>query len=359
MGASLQRAKSMKNNSSSIIQMMQHCGRLFVWRDNVWSDHVHVQITVAILVCFPVTAPLLAQNVESNPNVSVAQALVAPPTQESKKNETVDTPLNSEKEQPIPDMSVSETSWGKFQIGSWIRTRTTTTTFKEPITQNIAESTTTLEAIEADGILLKQTDYVELGGKTVQGEPQLKKIDFYKQPLVNSGTVQKLPSENIQIGNRVIRCGVRVYEQTTPQARRRTKVWYNPRIAPYVLCTETTKTSIATPEQPTEKPLGHSISIVLSPPATTLRGSVFGSYQVQTFKQNTDGTVVSLADCSLWVPGGIENEKSWEYDLNNNLVRTHTTTYTRYVYPSSDKSKTRETKVVEVDAPPTSQPNRR
>ena len=344
----------MKNISSSIIQIMQHCGRLFVRRGNVWN--YQTQILVALLLCFPVSVPLLAQNAEPNADVSVA--FLAP--QEPKKNETPDTPPNTEKEQPISDLSASETSWGTFQKGSWIRTRTTTTTLKEPVTKNVAESITALEAIEEDGILLKQTDSVEIGGKTVQGEPQLKKIDFYKQLQVSPPlAVQKLPPEKIQIGNRVIHCGVRVYEQTTPQARRRTKVWYNPRVAPYVLCTETTKTSVATQDQPTEKLLGHTISLVLNPPATTLRGSLFGSYQIQTFKQNTDGTVVSFAECSLWIPGGIESEKSWEYDLNNNLVRTHTTTYTRYVYPSSDKSKTSETKVVEVDASQTNSSNRR
>ena len=314
------------------------------------------QILVALLICFSVSASLLAQNVEPNSNVSVAFLA----SQEPKKAETPITPPNAEKGQPISDLSASETSWGTFQKGSWIRTRTTTTTYKEPVTKSIAESITALEAIEEDGILLKQTDSVEIGGKTVQGEPQLKKIDFYKQLQTSPPvTVQKLPPEKIQIGNRVIQCGVRAYEQTTPQARRRTKVWYNPRVAPFVLCTETTKTSIVTPDQPTEKLLGHTISIVLNPPATTLRGSVFGSYQIQTFKQNTDGSVVSFANCSLWIPGGIENEKSWEYDLNNNLLRTHTTTYTRYVYPSSDKSKTSETKVVEVDASQTSSSNRR
>ena len=344
----------MKNNSGLMIQMLQCCGRLCVRGGGVWN--YQTQILVSFLICFSVSVSLLAQDVEPNSNVSVA--FLAP--QDSKKNETAETPPNTEKEQPIPDLSASETSWGTFQKGSWIRTRTMTTTLKEPVTQSVAESITALEAIEEDGILLKQTDSVEIGGKTVQGEPQLKKIDFYKQPQANPPvTVQKLPPEKIQIGNRVIHCGVRVYEQTTPQARRKTKVWYNPHIAPYVLCTETTKTSIVTPEQPTEKLLGHSISLVLNPPATTLRGSVFGSYQIQTFKQNTDGTVFSIANCSLWIPGGIESEKSWEYDLNNNLVRTHTTTYTRYVYPSSDKSKTAETKVVEVDASQTNPSNRR
>ena len=344
----------MKNYSGLMIRILRHSGRLFVQWGGVWN--YQIQIVISLLICFPVFTPLLAQNVEQNADVSVA--FLAP--QEPKKSETPDTPPNTEKEQPISDLSASETSWGTFQKGSWIRTRTTTTTYKEPVTKSVAESITALEAIEADGILLKQTDSVEIGGKTVQGEPQLKKIDFYKQPQVSPPiTAQKLPSEKIQIGNRVIQCGVRVYEQITPQARRRTKVWYNPRVAPYVLCTETTKTSVATPDQPTEKLLGHTISIVLNPPATTLRGSLFGSYQIQTFKQNTDETVVSFANCSLWIPGGIENEKSWEYDLNNNLVRTHTTTYTRYVYPSSDKSKTAEAKVVEVDASQTNPTNRR
>jgi len=220
-------------------------------------------------------------------------------------------------------LSATETAWGKFQVGSGIRTRTTTTTFQEKIVQDVAESTTTLEAIEPDGILLKQIASVEIKGNMVQGEPQLKKVDFYQQPSAGNTTVQMLPPERIQIGNRILLCGVRVYEQTTPQLRRRTKVWFNPKVAPYVLCTETTRTRLPTPNKPKEQLVGHSTSIVLNPPKTTLRGSFFGSYKVQTIRQNiTDGsTVYSLAECSLRTPGWVESEKSWEYDRENNLVR--------------------------------------
>jgi len=227
---------------------------------------------------------------------------------------------------PPKELSATETSWGTFKIGSWIRTRTITTNFQEKFPQSVAESTTTLEAVEPDGILLKQTDSVEINGKMVPGEPQQKKIDFYQQPLTGKITIQVLDSEEIPVGNRTLLCGVRVYEQTTSQLCRRTKVWYNPKVAPYVLRTETTRTSLPTPEQPSGKPLGQSVSTVLNPPSTTLRGSFFGTYRTQTIKKNADGTTIyTLADCSLRVPGGIESERSWEYDRANNLVRTQTT----------------------------------
>jgi len=238
---------------------------------------------------------------------------------------------------PFQELTASETAWGTFKVGSWVRTRTITTTFQEKVSQSIAESTTILEAIEPDSILLKQIDSVEIGGKMVPGEPQSRKIDFYQQTLTGSGTVQALPPEEITVGNRKILCGVRVYEQTTSQFRRRTTVWFNPKVAPYVLRTEATRTSLPTPEQPAEKLLGHSISVVLNPPRTTLRGSFFGTYRVQTVRKNTDGTVYSLADCSLRVPGGIENERSWEYDRENNLIRTKTTLFSDTVKNSEAK----------------------
>ena len=223
------------------------------------------------------------------------------------------------------ELTATETAWGTFKVGSWIRTRTTTITFQEKIAQNIAESTTTLEAVEPDGILLKQVASVEIGGQTVQGEPQLKKIDFYQQSPAGHGTVQTLPPEEIPIGNRTFLCGVRVYEQTTSQSRRRTKVWFNPKVAPYVLRVETTRTSLPTPEQPTEKPLGYSTSVVLNPPRTTLRGSLFGTYKIQTMRQHADGTVISLTNCSLQVPGWVESERTWEYDREKKLIRIQTT----------------------------------
>jgi len=247
------------------------------------------------------------------------------------------------------ELTAAETTWGTFKVGRWIRTRTTTISFQEKNSQNVAESITILEAIEPDGILLKQTDSVEIGGKMVPGEPQLKKIDFYKQPLTENLTVQVLDSEEIPVGNRTFLCGVRVYEQTTSQFRRRTKVWFNPKVAPYVLRTETIRTSLPTPELPTGKPLGHSVSTVLHPPKTTLRGTFFGTYQIQTIKKNADGTLYSLAECSLRVPGGIESERIWEYDRENNLIRTQTILF-------SDTAKSSGTKSVEaiVNRQPTS-----
>jgi len=134
-----------------------------------------------------------------------------------------------------------------------------------------------------------------------------------------------LPPEEIPIGNRTFLCGVRVYEQTTSQSRRRTKVWFNPKVAPYVLRVETTRTSVPTPEQPVEKPLGYSSATVLNPPRTTLRGSLFGTYKIQTTRQNADRTVISLANCSLQVPGWVESERTWEYDREKNLIRVQIT----------------------------------
>ena len=229
------------------------------------------------------------------------------------------------------ELTVAETAWGTLQVGSWIRRQTTTTTFQDKISKSVAESTMVLEAIEPDGILLKQTDSVEVGGKMVPGEPQPKKIDFYQQSLAGNGTVQILPSEDIPIGNRTFSCGVRVYEQTTSQLRRRTKVWFNPEVAPYVLRTETIRTSIPTQEQPAEKLLGHSVSVVLNPPKTTLRGSFFGTYRMKTVKKDINGTVYSLAECSLRVPGWVASERSWEYDQENNLIRTQIMTFSETV----------------------------
>jgi len=258
------------------------------------------------------------------------------------QNAVLDHPSAQTDEVNLPEeLTVAETAWGTFKIGSWVRMRTTTTTFQEKTTHTVAESTMVLEAVEPDGILLKQTDSVAINGKMVPGEPQQKKIDFYQQLLTGNVDIQELDPEEIPVGNRTFLCGVRVYEQTTSQLRRRTKVWFNPKVAPYVLRTETTRTSLPTPEQPTGKPLGQSVTTVLNPPKATFRGSLFGTYRMQTIKKNADGTTIySLAECSLRIPGGIERERSWEYDRENNLIRTQTTTF-------SDTARSSEAKPVD------------
>ena len=297
----------MKKNSGTTIFLMQNGGgNSFL---NVIVRKYRAYIFAGVLAGFWGMIFLCAQNVVL-----------------SQPAATADGPLVDETHDP-QTLTATETDWGAFKIGSGIRKRTTTT-FLEKATQGVTESMTTLEAVESDGILLKQIDSVEIGGKMVQGEPQQKKIDFYRQQMLGNGgagTGQILPSERIQIGNRVFLCGVRVYEQTTPQFRRLTKVWFNPKVAPYVLRTEVKRLSLPTAEQPSEILLGHSIFVVLNPPKTTLRGSFFGTYKTQTIRRNADGTAYSLAECSLRVPGWVESEKSWEYDRENNLVLMRST----------------------------------
>lgn len=241
------------------------------------------------------------------------------------------------------ELGARENSWGTFAPGSWIQKRTITVDLRGKTSRSSTESTTTLESIRGDCILLREDIAMNMSGTKVAGEPQRRKYDFFLQPKIEGVRVRNLPPEILEIGRRSVHCEVRVYEQNSPQSKRRTKVWYNPSLAPYVLCTETIKTTVPSPDHPKdkEKILSRSKSIVLDPPITTLRGRFLGHYRVKTVRKNGEGTSISFANHSKWIPGGLRNECTWEYDPENNLIRKSETYVVVYSYcmPPEDHPK--------------------
>ncbi len=233
-------------------------------------------------------------------------------------------------------LTANESPWGMYQAGTWVQSRIITTSFQDgKSTKNISESKTIVESVDSKTVALKQSIAVEMNGKLVFGDPQTKKYDCFQQPLAEGVLVSVLPTAKLTVGDKVFSCELRSYEQTAPQWKRKTTVWYNRTIAPYVLRTETIKTSVPTTEQPEEKVLSHTVTSVLYPPAFTLRGVLFGAYQVRTFKKNTEGTTITLANCSQRIPGALKDEHSWEYDRNGKLIRTIDTYVTNYAYTRS------------------------
>ncbi len=237
---------------------------------------------------------------------------------------------------PVSRLTANESPWGTYQAGTWVQSRIITTSFQEDkSTRSVSESKTIVDSVDPEAVALKQSIAVEMNGKLVFGDPQTKKYDYFQQPLAEGVLVSVLPTAKLTVGGKVFTCELRSYEQTTPQWKRKTTVWYNTTIAPFVLRTETIKTTVPTAEQPEEKVLSHTVASVLYPPAFTLRGILFGAYQVRTVKKNTEGTTITLANCSQRIPGSLKNEQSWEYDRNGKLIRTIETYVTSYAYTRS------------------------
>ncbi|MGL6225650.1 MAG: hypothetical protein ACRC10_03380 [Thermoguttaceae bacterium] len=240
--------------------------------------------------------------------------------------------LSLRAEKPVsPALSASNSSWGTFQPESWIQQKTTTLTLQDSkYVRSVTETRTELEMVDENGYALRQSVAVELNGKMVFGTPQITRYDFYRQPVDEEAVISQLPAETLTFGDVTLTCDVRSYEQTTPQWKRKTLIWYNPTIAPYILRTETIKTSVGTTEQPEEKVVTQTVSTVQHLPSFTLRGLIFGAYQVKTVHQSAEGMTVTISNCSQRIPGWIKSRVSHEYDTAGKLVRRIDTVSTSY-----------------------------
>lgn len=260
------------------------------------------------------------------------------------------TPTVSSTKSDAKELSFVHNPWGKYLPESWIQKRTTTTIYEGgKVAQSTSYSTLKLETVEPDGLVLNESVTVELGMRSVGGEPQRKKYDPLLQPLAKDVRVVDLPNEQLNINGKMIDCKVRTYEQSSPQSNKTTKIWYHDTLAPYILYTETVRTSVPTLEQPKEKTLSYSRSYVLDLPVSTLRGRFFGTYRMKTIRRNTEGTSVSVSENSLRIPGGLHAELTCEYDLEQRLVRKTETQVLRYSIARPTASETTIVELVDSD----------
>ena len=261
--------------------------------------------------------------------LSPSQSLRFPPFVLGQENTSVSTEVvtdDAAKVEPIhvlsePLLTSRETAWGGFLPGSSSQMRKITYTIQgNKVVKRVTDVVTTLEKIDDNEIVLKEVVSVDLGSKIV-GQQSIK-YDFYKQRVMQDQNVvvSQLQPESLVIGGRKIVCNVRTYEKTTPQDRWITKVWYNSTLSPYVLQTRTDRVSLPTPQQPTPKVLSQTVSSVVNPPSTTLRGMFLGAYRVKTEKHNTEGTTITYATCNQRIPGGVKCEQIFERDKEGRLM---------------------------------------
>ncbi|MDR0871770.1 MAG: hypothetical protein LBN39_13370 [Planctomycetaceae bacterium] len=224
--------------------------------------------------------------------------------------------------EPVPGLTVAEHPWGRFAAKSWCRLQTTVWTNQDnKQTVSYQESLTTLESVEKDGLTFKETLNIALGGKWVENPPLVKRFDFYQEPILDSVKVQTGKPEKRIIGNTVVPCGVRIYEQTGTAGKRTTTVWYSRQIFPYVLRTSSVLRSIPTEKEPEEKIIDQTVTEVTETSAFSLWKSRRGTYHLRTTQKSGSITFITETDCSLHIPGGVIRKTTRELDKNGKELR--------------------------------------
>ena len=229
--------------------------------------------------------------------------------------------LRSPSETRGEELSAFHHPWGRFAPQSWVRMKTTTITSPNDRrrTVNHDETKIALESIDENSITLSQISYVTMGGKKIESNPITQRYDFFQELIREGTTISSRPPANIMIGRRIVPCYVRLYENDTPDGKRRTIVYYSHLIEPYVLRVDKTLWSIPTKERPEARMLSQTITNVIETSALSnvpnaRKGYV--TYRLSSVKKSGGITTVTNTSCSRQVPGGVIREKMSEYDAN-------------------------------------------
>lgn len=269
----------------------------------------------------------------SEPTLAPGAALPA-------ENGTLPSGPETASEVPFSVLTVREHPWGCFYPGSWRHLQTVTWTAQvNQQTGQIKETKTTLISADEEGVTLEEAGSVMMGKGWLQSTPQKKRYDFYQEPIADGVEVKLLPPHKLSVGNLIVPCERRTYQQETPFGKQKTTLWYTTQVYPYVFRVERVLRSLPTDKDPEERILNQSVTEVLDTSAFYLRKNRFsGTYRLKTVRRSGSMTTVTETSCSRYIPGGVYQETTRELDAEGKEIRTSETRLINYhcavpVYP--------------------------
>ena len=232
---------------------------------------------------------------------------------------------------PLP-LTANEHPWGNFPKKSWCIVHTATVSNIEGrAIQSSQTVKTVLESIDESGITLQETETLEIGGETVEKNPQATLYDFFQERIQENVKVSQGPLVKLVLDNKkVVPCAVRIYNQQTSGGDLTTTIWYTAHVYPYVLRVEKILRSSPSNNNTGGQIIRHSVTLVRETSALKkLRGSRKNrTYSKQTVEKAGNITKITDERCSWDVPGGLLESATREFDAQNREIRRSTSRMT-------------------------------
>jgi hypothetical protein len=225
--------------------------------------------------------------------------------------------------------------WGDFPEGTWIRTRLETETFRDDKSfRNVTETRITLQAFEDDHYRLKEEVAVEVGDQRFEDDPRFKEFDYYGQPLDDWDEISRGGETKLEICNRTVTCRLRIYVRQNASGLTRTKLWYTPDLAPFVLRVETTKTGKSEEENQPDPLLSKTITTTQDLGGFCGIGNrILANYSTRTLQKKGPNTVSTTSYYSSKIPGGLVHRKTVEKNAAGEVIRKSDLTLTEFQLP--------------------------
>ncbi|MDR1491519.1 MAG: hypothetical protein LBT05_02180 [Planctomycetaceae bacterium] len=241
---------------------------------------------------------------------------------------------------PTQPLTQRESSWGIFCPGSWTAQRTTTQTYgNDVVVVNTRDTCLTLESVDNHGVFLKKETHIDVADRAFTPDPKKLFVGFCRQVLPESIEIEQLEPQVIIVSRRQIVCQVCRYTQQLPNQNVTTTLWYSNSMTPYLLRSEEICTQKNEGSNLPETVLSHTIMTVIETSGTRLFKSLLNEYKIQTIKKTANSTVVSVANYSTNIPGGLIREISVETDAAGRVISRSVTNILDYFVASSDYSR--------------------
>ncbi|MDR1383502.1 MAG: hypothetical protein LBJ67_06620 [Planctomycetaceae bacterium] len=232
-----------------------------------------------------------------------------------------------------------ESPWGIFCPGSWVSQQTTAQTYtNDAVVVNTTETRLALESMDNSGVFLKKETKIDVADHAFTPEPQKFFVDFYRQVLSEGIEIEQLMPQAIIVSRRHIVCQVCRYTQQLPDQNVTTTLWYSNSMMPYLLRSEEICTKKNDDSQLPEIVLSHTIMTVTETSGMRLFKSLLSEYKTQTIKKTANSTVISVANHSTNIPGGLVREISVETDTSGRVINRSVTNVLDYFVANFDNS---------------------
>lgn len=210
--------------------------------------------------------------------------------------------------------------WGRFRPGSWVVMRQGMESLDpegQVVNRSVSETKMTLADADDQALTLKVQSSLEIGGRKLENPPQELRQGPLGDPISVGAVAQELPSEDVTIQGRAIRCEVRRAESVVGPRRQIVTTWVNPNVAPYVL-----RKITSTVDAASGKTLGETVMEVVS--LSTERRVLARNRtvaEVRTVQRHARGQTTTQAICCPEIPGGVVSQTTQEFDAGGQLIR--------------------------------------
>lgn len=213
--------------------------------------------------------------------------------------------------------------WGGFEEGAWKRVRVIRETLDPEgvvVDTSVIETTTTLIAVDDDGVTLRIESVIEVAGRRWDVDPRILRQGFNGESDGQTAEYRDLGDETVTIDGQDIPINVRQVTLRSDEGERVSTVYFSENVDPFLLRQLSTDTP-ANADHPGSETTTEVVAIDM--PYQVLAESLPTSH-VKTTHTNGNGSTVTIEVHCFETPGGVVAHTSKDLNPSGDVVRRST-----------------------------------